>query len=539
VPFVLTPKHAKALVLASVAALTLSAGRVSAEALLLVEADSGKVLHAENATYPWYPASVTKLMTAYVTLRAVKEGRLALDSLITVTANAVAQSPSKMGFPLGTQVTVDNALKMLMVKSANDVAVVLAEGVGGSVENFSEMMNRAAKRLGMSQTNYVNPNGLPDDAQVTSARDLVLLARALMREFPEHEMYWHLTGIKFGRRLMRNHNALIGRYQGADGMKTGFICASGFNVVATASRNGKRLIAVVLGSPSSGVRNAKAAHLLERGFNGSNALSWLTPSLGSVESLVPIEASPPNLRDQVCGKHRRRPPAEEDDLETPTASAAVDSGSPHQAKLTSLRPSGAKTSDLLGPWVDVIPPVVVYTGPKRDNVPEFAVAATPKRVVSKPAAEARADSTAGRGRGAAAGATSRASFAPPATGSATPSPNLTIATDADGRIRPPKKPARTATRAKPQTVTIAVTTDSKPAAAPKRAAAKPVATPKSATTPQATTTPKPVATPKPAGAPKPAAAAPGNAPRASAAKPQAAAKPAPAPRTAAVPKTVE
>jgi len=242
---------------------------------------------------------------------------------------------------------------------------------------------------------------------------------------------------------------------------------------------------------------------------------------------VPIEASPPNLRDQVCGKNRRRPPAEEDDLETPAASASVDSGSPHQTKLSSLRPSGAKTSDLLGPWVDVIPPVVVYTGPKRDNVPEFAVAATPKRVVPKPAGEAKADSTAGRGRGATAGATSRASFTPPATGSATASPNLTIATDEHGRVRPHKKPARTAARAKPQTATIAVTADSKPVAAPKRTA-KPVATPKPATKP------KPIAAPKPAGEPKPAAAAPGNAPRASAPKPQAA-----APRTAAVPKLVE
>lgn len=522
---VLTANRAKALVLASVAALMLTAGRASAEALLLVEADSGKVLHAENATYPWYPASVTKLMTAYVTLRAVKEGRLTLDSLITVSANAVAQAPSKMGFPLGTQVTVDNALKMLMVKSANDVAVVLAEGVGGSIEDFSEMMNRSAQRLGMTQTHYVNPNGLPDEGQITSARDLALLARALMREFPEHEMYWHLSGIKFGRRLMRNHNALIGRYQGADGMKTGFICASGFNVVATASRNGKRLIAVVLGSPSSSVRNAKAAHLLERGFNSSNALSWLTPSLGSVESLVPIEASPPDLRDQVCGKHRRRPAAEEDDLEAPAASAEVDSGSPHQARLSNLRPSGAKTSDLLGPWVDVVPPVVVYTGPKRDNVPEFAVAATPKRAARKPAVEAKADSTAGRGRAARAEVTSPGSFTPPASASVTPSPNLTIATDEHGRIRAHKKPARSAARAKPQTATIAVAAESKPAATPKRAAAKPV-------------TPKPVATPKPAGAPKPAAATPGNGSRvATGPKPQAAAKP--APRTAAVPKPVE
>ena len=138
-----------------------TAHAANAEALLLVEADTGKVLQAENATYPWYPASVTKLMTAYVTLKAIKEGRITLDTLFTVSPTAASQSPSKMGLRPGTQVTVDNALKMMMVKSANDMAVVLAEGVGGSIDGFSAMMNENAKRLGMTQTNYVNPNGLP------------------------------------------------------------------------------------------------------------------------------------------------------------------------------------------------------------------------------------------------------------------------------------------------------------------------------------------------------------------------------------------
>jgi D-alanyl-D-alanine carboxypeptidase len=163
----------------------LTSGRAGAEALLLVDVASGKVLHAENATYPWYPASVTKLMTTYTTLRALRQGRITLDNLFTVSANAAAQSPTKMGFPVGTQVTVDNAIKMLMVKSANDMAVVLAEGVSGSIENFAAEMNRNAMALGMTQTNYVNPNGLPADEQITSARDLAILARALIREFPE------------------------------------------------------------------------------------------------------------------------------------------------------------------------------------------------------------------------------------------------------------------------------------------------------------------------------------------------------------------
>src|SRR5690348_3294528 len=184
---------------ASIAFATIVSARLArAEALLLVEADSGKVLLAENATYPWYPASVTKLMTTYVTLQAVKDKRITLDTLFTVSSNAVAQQPSKIGFPLGTKVTVDNAIKIMLVKSANDMAVVLAEGVSGSIDKFAEEMNATAQRLGMTQTHYDNPNGLPDDGQITSARDLAILARALIRDFPEYDFYWHIPAIKFG-----------------------------------------------------------------------------------------------------------------------------------------------------------------------------------------------------------------------------------------------------------------------------------------------------------------------------------------------------
>jgi D-alanyl-D-alanine carboxypeptidase len=156
----LLPRHSSLNWIFLVAALAVVTPRaVHAEALLVVEADTGKVLQAENATMPWYPASVTKIMTAYVTLKAVKEGRLSLDTVLTVSPVAASQSPSKMGFRPGIQVTVDNALKMMMVKSANDMAVVLAEGVGGSIDGFSGMMNQTAQKLGMTQTSYVNPNG--------------------------------------------------------------------------------------------------------------------------------------------------------------------------------------------------------------------------------------------------------------------------------------------------------------------------------------------------------------------------------------------
>ncbi len=299
------------------------------------------MLHAENATYPWYPASVTKLMTAYTTLRAIKEGRISLNTLLTVSRNAAAQQPTKMGFNVGTTLTVDNALKMLMVKSANDMAVAIAEGVGGSISGFADLMNANARRLGMSQSNFVNPNGLPAENHVTSARDLAILARALILEFPEYDSYWHISSIRYGNRVMRNYNSLIDRYPGADGMKTGFICASGYNVVASATRNGRRLIAVVLGAWSGAVRAQKAAQLLERGFN-SGGLSWLTPSLGTVDALAPIDAQPPNLREEMCGGHRRKPPSEENEEEPEDAAAAASGESGGSPALSALQPEAGE-----------------------------------------------------------------------------------------------------------------------------------------------------------------------------------------------------
>jgi D-alanyl-D-alanine carboxypeptidase len=322
------------------------------EAALLIEADTGKVLYSENAGVPWYPASLSKLMTMYVVLQAVKNKRITLDNLYTVSARAASQAPSKMGFKPGTQLTVDNALKMLMVKSANDMAVVLAEGTAGSVEAFASEMIQTSRNLGMTQSHWVNPNGLPADEQITSARDLGILARALIHDFPEYDMYWHIPAIQLGKKVMRNYNTLIGRYDGADGMKTGFICASGFNLVASATRNNKRLIAIVLGAKSSPYRGAKAAGLLERGFN-RGALSWLTPSLGTVEQIKTVDMTPPDLRDEMCGPHRKRPAAEEADDET--------SEDP-QMTLSSLPASNGKASTLLKERPGAVQTISVFLG---------------------------------------------------------------------------------------------------------------------------------------------------------------------------------
>ena len=352
------------------AALMLAPRLAQAEALLLVEADSGKVLEAQNATYPWYPASVTKLMTAYVTLKAVKDGKISLDTLFTVSPTAASQSPSKMGYRPGTQVTVDNALKMMLVKSANDMAVVLAEGVGGSIDGFSAIMNQTAQKLGMTQTSYVNPNGLPADGQITSARDLAILARAIIRDLPEYEYFVHIPSIRYGRRVVQNFNRLIGRYPGADGFKTGFICASGYNLVASATRNGKRLIAVVLGASSGQARGVRAIQMLDRGFNGSQ-LSWLKAPLGNVDQLVPVDATPPNLRDDMCSGRRHRP-ASDDDEETV---AGADGESTGGTLFAGLQATPMKPSELLATAQAPSEPVPVYTGPTRTGAALIAAVA--------------------------------------------------------------------------------------------------------------------------------------------------------------------
>jgi len=355
----------RALVVAVAAVALAGPVRAGNEALLLIDAESGKVLRAENATYPWYPASTSKLMTTYVTLQAVKSGRITMDTLLTVSPNAVAQTPSKMGFRAGVTVTVDNALKMLLVHSANDIAVVLAEGVGGSIEKFADEMNATSQRLGMTQSSWVNPNGLPAEGQISSARDLGILARALMHDFPEYDFYWHIPAIKFGRKVMTNYNKLLAEYPGADGMKTGFICSSGFNLVASATRDNRRLIAIVLGAPSSAVRAQKAAVMLEQGFSSGTGLSWLLPSLGTVDKLQPINAAPPDLHEQICGPHHKRPRAEDEDDEAASNSGDTDQ---QRAMMLSDLKGATKASLLTGnPLVAAVPPTVVFTGPKKPS----------------------------------------------------------------------------------------------------------------------------------------------------------------------------
>ena len=276
-------------------------------AYILVDVNSGTVLANRDAGDLWYPASVTKLMTSYVTFRALKSGRITLDSMVTVSAHALAEPPSKMGFPVGTAINFDNALKMMLVHSSNDIAMAIAETVGGNEQRFVAMMNAEAARLGMNSTRFDNPNGLPDESQHTTARDLAVLARAIWVEFPEYRSYFSIPAIKSGRRVLRSQNILLERYHGTNGMKTGFICSSGFNMVVTATRNGRTLLVVVLGANTPILRAETAAKLLDQGFQGLAG--------GPKAALASFHAgqtagNPVDLHDQICG---RRPKQNEDD----------------------------------------------------------------------------------------------------------------------------------------------------------------------------------------------------------------------------------
>lgn len=236
-------------------------------AAIVVDANSGEVLYDKRADNPRYPASITKVMTMYLAFEALAEGRLKPTDRIIVSPRAAAQSPTKLGLRAGETISVDDAMHAIAVKSANDMAVALAEKLGGTESRFAELMTLRARELGMSNTRFVNASGLPDSRQVTTARDLAILSRAVMRDYPQYYSFFSTKSFTYRGQTMRNHNKLLGQMPGVDGIKTGFTNASGFNLAASAVRDGHRLIAVVLGGSSGAWRDDNVEDLLLTGFS--------------------------------------------------------------------------------------------------------------------------------------------------------------------------------------------------------------------------------------------------------------------------------
>jgi len=247
-------------------------------ASIVVDAETGRVLAAANADQVLHPASLTKIMTLYMTFDALKRGQLGLQQSLRVSSDAEAMMPTKLGLRTGQVITTEQAILGLVTKSANDAAVVLAEALGGSEENFARMMTQRARSLGMAQTVFMNASGLPNRSQVSSARDMALLAMALLRDHPRNYRYFSTTEFSFRGQVFPNHNRLLAGYAGADGIKTGFVNASGFNLVASAQRDGRRVIGVVFGGNTGRARDLHMISLLDDGFRslGTNVPSFRT-----------------------------------------------------------------------------------------------------------------------------------------------------------------------------------------------------------------------------------------------------------------------
>ncbi|WP_208437113.1 D-alanyl-D-alanine carboxypeptidase family protein [Bartonella taylorii] len=279
--------------------LSLTSTLALAQPFISVDVATGRILEHNQAFERWYPASLTKLMTAYVIFRTMSTGEISPNKHITISEYAAKAPAHRSGYKAGSVLTLDTALSITLVNSTNDLAIAMSEAVAGSEEAFVQRMNSEAQRLGMFGTHFSNASGLPNPYNYSTARDIALLAVQIRREFPQYAHYFSIPAIDFGdrRKIQPNSNNLIGRFNGIDGMKTGFICASGFNLVASATRNKRTIIAVILGSNNVSEREEKAAQLLETGFlhQGSSQLTLVT-----LEPYGTKIAQATNMKQQTC-----------------------------------------------------------------------------------------------------------------------------------------------------------------------------------------------------------------------------------------------
>jgi D-alanyl-D-alanine carboxypeptidase len=262
---------------------------------IVVDARTGAIVSADDADGVRHPASLTKMMTLYIVFQELKAGRIKLSTPLRVSQRAASMVPSKLGLKAGSTITVEQAIKALVIKSANDVAATVGENLGrGSEAAFANRMTRVARDMGMRRTTFKNASGLPNPGQVTTARDMATLGLRLMRDFPQYYPYFRSTAFVYRGRTIRSHNRLVGRFPGTDGIKTGYINASGFNLVTSTKRGDKRLVGVVIGARSSGKRNAHMMTILARGFSkarGGNTIAALAGSArGAVNPIAQLKA---------------------------------------------------------------------------------------------------------------------------------------------------------------------------------------------------------------------------------------------------------
>lgn len=256
-----------------------------------VDARTGKILFDKDADGLRQPASLTKVMTLYLLFEEIKAGRYRLDSKLQISKRAAGMAPSKLGLKPGSAITVENAIKALVTKSANDVATAIAENLEGSEIAFATRMTKTAKALGMSRTVYRNASGLPNPAQVTTARDQATLGLRIQRDFPDLYPYFRISSFTFNGKPIRSHNRLLGRFKGTDGIKTGYIRASGFNLTTSAERDGKRIIGVVMGGTSAGARDTYMRNMLEKYFPKCVKGNTIAALAGSSQGIVEVKTA--------------------------------------------------------------------------------------------------------------------------------------------------------------------------------------------------------------------------------------------------------
>jgi D-alanyl-D-alanine carboxypeptidase len=274
-----------------------SAGSLMAQpkyAAVLIDAQSGELLYSRQADAPRFPASITKVMTLYLAFEQLASGRLRLDDRLIISRAAAGQRPSRLGVRVGDTISVDDAIRAIACKSANDMAVALAERVGGDEAGFAGLMSLRARQLGMAGTAFFNATGLPDARQLTTARDIAVLSRAMIRNFPQYYGYFQQASFTWGPQVMLNHNHLLRTMPGVDGIKTGFTNAAGFTLAASAVRDGRRLVAVVLGGPSRVARDSNMAALLNAGFDVIAARGR-----GQRVQVADVLAEPADLNDEL------------------------------------------------------------------------------------------------------------------------------------------------------------------------------------------------------------------------------------------------
>ncbi|MBX4911308.1 MULTISPECIES: D-alanyl-D-alanine carboxypeptidase [Rhizobium] len=306
---------------------------------IVVDAKTGNVLYSENADRLQYPASLTKMMTLYMTFEALEQGRIRLDTLVPFSAHAAAQAPTKLGVRAGGSITVEQGILGLVTLSANDAATALGEMLGGSEDRFAQMMTAKAHALGMTRTTYRNANGLPNTAQMTTARDQARLGIALRQHFPQYYGYFSTRAFKFGTRTIRSHNRLVGSVRGVDGIKTGYTRAAGFNLVSSVQVDGKSIVSVVLGGTSGPARDAQmrnliATYLPKASSRGGNSalVAQAAPAPEMIETPAPVQ--PQKARLQVAPEQVAKTITA---TQPPISAAAADLSLPHKGPLPDAR----------------------------------------------------------------------------------------------------------------------------------------------------------------------------------------------------------